>query len=253
MGVPGGEMGEKSGAGTRPGKSVGAVVVGTGPDVAGIGPVEDVLLWTLLAGHPMVSWSLRALAGVQRISEIVLLVAPGREAAVAQLEAQFDLRVTVLPATAGDSLLAGLEILSPRCDLILFHYGNRPLISASSINRGITVAEEHPGSGVVASEPVRDTIKRADSSLVVETPPRSELVLLQSPQIYPRDLIRVYLAQQASAEPVPRGATYPELVWMAAGLPLLPFYFSGENDREGLIVSSEDDLLLAEVSLGERG
>jgi len=36
-------------------------------------------------------------------------------------------------------------------------------------------------------------------------------------------------------------------------LPLLPFYFSGENDREGLIVNSEDDLLLAEVSLGERG
>ncbi len=242
-----------SGRDFRSGAVVGAVVVGTGPDVGGIGPVEDSLLWSSLAGQPVVSWSVRALVAVPRISEVVLLIASGREADAARLEAELGRHIISLPATADDPVLACLEVLSPRCDLVVLHHGNRPLISASSIDRGITVAEGHPGSGVVASEPVRETIKRADGGLVVETLPRSELVLLQSPQIYPRaELIRAYSVYPNSAAPSPGGAP-PDRVWLSAGSPLVPFYFSGENDSEDLTIYTGDDLLLAEVSLGERG
>src|SRR5215467_6750135 len=128
------------GAGIRPGRPVGAIVVGTGPGVAGIGPVEDSLLWSSLSGYPLVSWSVRALAAVRQIEEVVLLVASGRETAAAGLPAAVKLYVITLPGTAGDPLLSGLEALSPRCDLVVVHYGNRPLISASSIDRGIRVA-----------------------------------------------------------------------------------------------------------------
>jgi 2-C-methyl-D-erythritol 4-phosphate cytidylyltransferase len=246
-------MGPASGADTQSGRPVGAVVIGTGPDVAGIGPVEDGLFWSPLAGDPVVSWSVRALAGVSRINELVLLVASGREAAVARLEAELGRHIIALTGTGDDPLLACLKIISPQCDLVVVHYGNHPLISASSIVRGITVAEEHPGSAVVASELVRETIKRADGGLVVETPPRSELVLLQSPQIYPRAaLIKAYSEYRNSALPLPGRGICPDQVWLAASLSLVPFYFSGENDREGLTIEAGDDLPLAEVSLRER-
>jgi 2-C-methyl-D-erythritol 4-phosphate cytidylyltransferase len=244
-----------SAADIRQRRPVGAILVGTGPDVAGIGLVKDSLLWSLLSGHPLVSWSLRALAAVPRIEEVALVVASGREAAAARLSAEVEPDVIILPGTAGDPLLAGLKVLSARFDLVVVHYGNRPLISASSIDRGITVAEERTGRGAIAAEPARETIKRADGDLVVETPPRGELVLLQSPQIYPcADLIRAYSLFQNSAAALPEGATAsPDRVWLAAGLPLVPFYFSGENDREGLSINTDGDLLLAQVSLGEPG
>src|SRR5215469_10416011 len=148
---------------------VGAVLYGAGEGMEAV----EALLWSPLAGRPMLGWSLQALVDVPRISEVTLLVTPGTEAEAIELVQALpsrlgqEIRISTLPAAAaGDPLLAAVESLSPACRLVVIHHGNRPLVTAESIALAVTIADEHPGCGVVAAVPVSETIKRTRDHLV---------------------------------------------------------------------------------------
>jgi len=90
--------------------------------------------------------------------------------------------------TRQDSVRNGLKEVYNRAEIVLIHDGARPFIRESSIAECINAAYEY-GAACVAV-PVKDTIKRADSSgFVVETPDRSQLWQIQTPQAFKYDLI----------------------------------------------------------------
>jgi len=91
-----------------------------------------------------------------------------------------------------DSVANGLAALDPAAGIVLIHDVARPLVSADVIQRVVAAALQNPA--VVPVIPVRDTIKRVRGNRVLETPPREELVAVQTPQAFHRDLLERALA-----------------------------------------------------------
>ena len=86
------------------------------------------------------------------------------------------------------SVYQGLQALSSNCSLVVVHDGVRPFLTWSLLSRAV---EEAKRSGSVAvGVPVKDTIKICDQKgMVVETPPREKLWAVQTPQVFPRELL----------------------------------------------------------------
>ncbi|MCI6006124.1 MAG: 2-C-methyl-D-erythritol 4-phosphate cytidylyltransferase [Blautia sp.] len=87
-----------------------------------------------------------------------------------------------------DSVYAGLRACV-NCDYVFIHDGARPFITEEILERGLEGAKE-TGACVIGM-PSKDTIKIADESgFVKETPNRSRVWAIQTPQIFSYPLIR---------------------------------------------------------------
>ena len=123
-------------------------------------------------------------------SEGVVVVVPAadaeREAAIAG------------GATRSDSVRAGLAQVPDDCDVICIHDAARPLASVD-LFRAVIAAVDTGADGAVPGVPVYDTIKIVDESgTVVDTPERSRLVAVQTPQAFRATVLRT--AHAGSAE-----------------------------------------------------
>ncbi len=78
-----------------------------------------------------------------------------------------------------DSVLNGLELLDSD-SLVLVHDAARPLVESEIVNRCIEAAYEH--GFCAAGVPVKDTIKVVENGICVETPDRSRLYAIHTPQ-----------------------------------------------------------------------
>jgi 2-C-methyl-D-erythritol 4-phosphate cytidylyltransferase len=88
-----------------------------------------------------------------------------------------------------NSVYNGLKMLDKKCDIVLVHDGARPFISESLIDNCIEEAKNH--NAVVVGVPVKDTIKVVDSDgNIVDTPNRSLLWSVQTPQSFKYEIIR---------------------------------------------------------------
>ena len=72
-------------------------------------------------------------------------------------------------------------------DLVLIHDGVRPFVPIDVLQCAATTADEF-GAAVVAV-PVKDTVKVARDGIIMQTPPREELWLAQTPQAFRYGLI----------------------------------------------------------------
>jgi len=92
-----------------------------------------------------------------------------------------------------DSVFRGIDACSTNADFFAIHDGARPLVTAEIIAECIDAAIKH--GAAAAGVPVKDTIKqvRTDGS-IAETPDRSKLVAIQTPQIFAAQLYRSAMA-----------------------------------------------------------
>ena len=92
-------------------------------------------------------------------------------------------------ATRQASVRAGLLSLPEETELVAIHDGARPLVTAETGRRAVAQAEKK--GSAVAAVPLKDTIKRAGADgLILETPDRSELYTIQTPQVFEFGLIK---------------------------------------------------------------
>jgi 2-C-methyl-D-erythritol 4-phosphate cytidylyltransferase len=159
-----------------------AVIVAAGRGMRFGGPKQFVEL----AGLPMVGWSIRTLAALSEIAELVVAtepesIEPMREL-LARLAPRFAPRVVRGGATRQQSVYEGLRAVSQACEAVLVHDGARPLVSTGDIRAGM--AEVRGGRAALLAAPVVDTIKQVDpESLRVETTlDRRTLWAAQTPQ-----------------------------------------------------------------------
>ena len=103
-----------------------------------------------------------------------------------QLSAQYGRLVVARGgATRQESVYSGLK--GTLCDYVLIHDGARPYVSLELIER-IKMALETEKAALLAISS-KDTVKRVKDGYVLETYPRSELMLAQTPQGFETDLI----------------------------------------------------------------
>ena len=97
-----------------------------------------------------------------------------------------------------DSVRNGLGELPKGCDAVLVHDSARPFASAGLLT-SLVDALNAGAQGVIPAVPVTDTIKRVSCDTVTETPDRSELFAVQTPQAFETALL-LEAHQKADAE-----------------------------------------------------
>lgn len=155
-----------------------------------------------LAGAPILIRTLKTFSQVEHVNFLIVVVAAHEVGQVEELlnstEGLKSWRVTVGGSERQYSIANGLKLLPEDAEIILVHDAARPLISARTINDVIDAAKEF---GVaIAAVPSKDTIKVVDAEgFVKHTPPRRELVSVQTPQGFRREILLKAYAQ-AEAE-----------------------------------------------------
>ena len=96
-------------------------------------------------------------------------------------------------STRAASVAEGLASLPERAAYVLVHDAARPLVTAAVIDR-VLAALAAGAEAVIPGVPVVDTIKRVAGGLVAETLPRDDLVAVQTPQGFRRDVLAEALA-----------------------------------------------------------
>lgn len=149
-----------------------------------------------LGGEPILIRTLKTFSQVERVNFLIVVVAAHETAQVEQLLSKAEglkpWRVTVGGSERQYSIANGLKLLPDDAKIILVHDAARPFVSARTINDVIDAAEEF--GGAIAAVPSKDTIKVIDADgFVKHTPPRSELISVQTPQGFRREiLLRAY-------------------------------------------------------------
>jgi 2-C-methyl-D-erythritol 4-phosphate cytidylyltransferase len=152
-----------------------------------------------LGGLPMFLHSFRSIAGFGGVAGVVILVPDGfideARRGIASVDPAIPATVLVGGDTRQESVRCGLAALPPEVDAVLCHDAARPFASASlfeRVTRRLAVgggASADRAEGVVPVVPSLDTVKRVRDHVVVETLPREELGLVQTPQAFRRDAL----------------------------------------------------------------
>ncbi len=98
-----------------------------------------------------------------------------------------------------DSVLCGLHALPPECTHVLVHDAARPFVPPSLIQR-VQAALQEGAHGVVPALELVDTVKEIRQGIVVQTPDRSTLFSVQTPQGFNRSIL-----EQAHAKAIEAG------------------------------------------------
>ena len=152
-------------------------------------------------GIPVLVRSIRALAAIPEIREMVVVARPELFEQLEGWKQEYhlpDFRLTAGGDTRQQSVLNGVGCLSEQVEYVVIHDGARPFADRQLIDRCLQSAVEHQAA--TAAVPVKDTIKQAaDDGSIAATPDRSRLYLTQTPQIFHAQLYR-RAAEQAQAE-----------------------------------------------------
>ena len=200
--------------------------------------------WAMLGAKPLLAHSICVFEESGLIDDLVVVLAQDALLDGKQLHEQEGWRTICAMCPGGarrrDSVLAGLEALSPAPDYVLIHDGARPFITSTLIERGLAAARQH--GAATAAVPVKDTIKRAGpDGLVLETLDRSALWSIQTPQVFAYDLI---LSAHRSIDHT-WDATDDAALVERVGHPVALFMGAYENIK----ITTPDDLLIAEMML----
>ncbi len=201
----------------------------------------------LLGGTPVLLHSLRAFERASLVDEIVLVTHPSRLEELKTVCGGWGLsklaRIVPGGETRTDSCLAGVLAASNRCGIVAIHDGARPLVTPELIDAVVWDAYRH--GAAIPAVPVRDTVKVAAENIVKETPDRSALYAVQTPQCFQRDIIRAaLLAARQSGAAVTDDASAVERIGGAVWL--------SEGSEENIKITTPLDLQLAELILRRR-
>lgn len=154
----------------------------------------------VLGGRPMLAVAASRFVGVAGVARLIVVVADDeRERCEAMLA---PLGMPVRFASPGAerqmSVASGIAACDPKSALIAVHDAARPLVRPADVAACIAAARV-TGAAILAT-PVPDTVKRVREGRIVETIPRGDLWLAQTPQIFAADVLRRAHAEAPAGE-----------------------------------------------------
>jgi len=201
-----------------------------------------------IAGLPMVVHTLKAFAGVARMSKGVLVLAPDdvhMDGLLATHPQPLFEALRTGGATRAESVLAGLRELVKQgahdTDWVLVHDAARCLVTPAQINALMDACQDDAVGGLLAHK-LADTLKAETNGRVAQTVDRADKWLAQTPQMFRLGVLTQAL-QHAGA-----GVTDEASAIEAMGLS--PLLVSG--DAQNFKVTYPEDFALAAAILNSR-
>jgi 2-C-methyl-D-erythritol 4-phosphate cytidylyltransferase/2-C-methyl-D-erythritol 2,4-cyclodiphosphate synthase len=144
-----------------------------------------------IGGRTMLSYSLRVIASISLIKELVITVPEGFEGAaraeVTATSVRIPVKITCGGAERQDSVRIALGLTSAESDLVVVHDAARPMATATMFEACLEAAAR--AGGAIAAIPLADTLKRVVDSAITETIARAGLWQAQTPQAFRRDIL----------------------------------------------------------------
>jgi 2-C-methyl-D-erythritol 4-phosphate cytidylyltransferase len=209
------------------------VAAGRGERLGSSGPKAFVVV----AGRPMLEWSLYALRAVPAVDAIVVALPEGTQAPAGTI------------GVAGGrershSVRNALAAAPPDVGAVVVHDAARPLALPEQFAACLAALAD--ADAAVAAAPVTDTTKEADTDgRVLRTLDRRTLWAVQTPQAFRREALQAALDQPD--EVLARATDDASLVEAAGGLVRVV-----ASPRENLKVTTPLDLRVAELLLAQR-
>lgn len=193
----------------------------------------------MVAGRPMLEWSVAALRAVTEIDTIVVALpagfaraAPAGTIGVPGGEHRSQSVLAALRAAAGDP--------------VVVHDAARPLLEPGNVRAALADLARHDCDAVVAAAPVSDTIKQVDADgAVVRTLQRASLWAVQTPQVFRRAALE--RALDAPADVLAAATDDAWLVERRGGTVRVV-----ASPAENLKITTPGDLQVAELALRAR-
>jgi 2-C-methyl-D-erythritol 4-phosphate cytidylyltransferase len=189
--------------------------------------------FALLAGRPMVQWSIAALLEVDAIEEIVVALPPGMDAPEGT--------IGVAGGTQRSHSVQAALAAARADDLVVVHDAARPLVTPALVVACLAALRD--ADAVIAAAPVTDTIKECDGPRVVRTLDRARLWSVQTPQAFRRAALERALDQH---DDVLGAATDDAALVEALGVRVRLVPDSSRNIK----ITTPEDLALAELLAG---
>jgi 2-C-methyl-D-erythritol 4-phosphate cytidylyltransferase/2-C-methyl-D-erythritol 2,4-cyclodiphosphate synthase len=169
--------------------SVAAIIVAGGNGLRAGGEVPK--QYQYVAGKPMVRWALESFIGHPQVDRVVAVIGKDHEALFEQARMGLGgVSCVKGGGTRQESCLAGIEACADDPpNLILIHDAARPFVSQALISR--VIAALGAADAVVPGLPVADTMKFAPHAIVERTVDRAGLWLVQTPQGFRYEPIRM--------------------------------------------------------------
>ena len=207
--------------------------------------------FAILRGAPLIVHCLAMLARTELVSEAIVVLAPAEvDEGRTLLEGYQEKYFAALPikVVAGgkerqDSVANALAAVPADAAYIAVHDGARPFAGRAVFARTLAAAKEQ--GAAIAAVPVKNTIKVVDADgVVVDTPVRSTLVAVQTPQVFRAQLLKdAYAHLAAHPAVVTDDASVVELLGHKVVV--------AEGRYENIKITTPEDLVLAEHFLEE--
>jgi 2-C-methyl-D-erythritol 4-phosphate cytidylyltransferase len=227
------------------GGQVAAVIVAAGSSRRMLGRDK---LWTPLAGRITLARTLEVFQSSPLIDSIVIVTNQEHLADVADLAIHEDWHkvAAIVPGGARrqDSVRLGLDTLAtitPLCSWVMIHDAARPFVTHSMLEHGLRAAQQYQAA--IAAVPVKDTIKQVEGGIIASTLDRSQLWLVQTPQVFAFPLIQSAHHTPLAQEDVTDDATLLERLGHSVAI--------FEGSYANIKITTQEDLLLAELMIQE--
>ncbi len=199
-----------------------------------------------LGGRPILQRSVEAFFSSDRIADVVVALPPDLAASVPDYlrNSPKPLEVVAGGDRRQDSVANAFARVSSAADVVVIHDAARPLVSSDLIGRTVDAAARY--GAAIAALPSTDTVKRSDANrFIVETIPRNEIFLAQTPQAFRIDVLRDALALAGASTDATDEAMLAERAGHRVHLV--------EGDPRNLKITTADDLATAERLIGGGG
>ena len=186
--------------------------------------------------------TLKTFSKVERIDFLIVVVAENEVEIVENLlSAEKNLKpykIVVGGSERQYSIANGLRFVPDDAEIILVHDAARPLVNLRTIEEVIDAAEKFDGA--IAAVREKNTIKIIDAeNFVKETPPRSELVAVQTPQGFRKKIL--FDAYKKAAEDNFLGTDDASLVERIGGKIKIVW-----SDYKNIKITTPEDISIAE-------
>ncbi|MGN0515494.1 2-C-methyl-D-erythritol 4-phosphate cytidylyltransferase [Eubacterium sp.] len=217
-----------------------AVILGAGNSTRM--KTEKSKLLLKINGQTVIERSVNAFLNISDIDEIIVVARQQDIEIFSSILDDERISFVVGGATRQESVYNAVQTID-EAELIAIHDGARPLIREEDIEKTIHQAKEYSAAAV--GVPVKDTIKIIDSdNFVVETPNRSNLFAVQTPQIFDFGLYR-----QIMEKAVEQGRDYTDDCQLAENSGVKVKMVAGSYTN--IKITTPDDIPVAESILND--